>query len=76
MTHAITHGLALVGDLFVDPGDRVLIPDMLWDNYALNFETRLGGVVETFPTYDGRELQRAGACARRCSPGRRSSSCC
>ncbi len=53
VTHAITHGLALVGDLFVDPGDRVLIPDMLWDNYALNFETRLGGVVETFPTYDG-----------------------
>ena len=53
VTHAITHGLALVGDLFVDPGDRVLIPDMLWDNYALNFETRLGGVVETFATYDG-----------------------
>ena len=53
VTHALTHGLALVGDLFVDPGDRVLIPDMLWDNYALNFETRLGGRVETFPTYDG-----------------------
>ena len=53
VTHALTHGLALTGDLFVDPGDRVLIPDMLWDNYALNFETRLGGVVETFPTYDG-----------------------
>jgi aspartate/methionine/tyrosine aminotransferase len=56
VTHAITHGLALVGDLFVDPGDRVLIPDMLWDNYALNFETRLGGVVETFPTYDGQRF--------------------
>lgn len=53
VTHALTHGLALVGDLFVDPGDRVLIPDMLWDNYALNFETRLGGRVETFPTYEG-----------------------
>jgi len=53
VTHAITHGLALVGDLFVDPGDRVLIPDMLWDNYALNFETRLGGVIQTFPTYEG-----------------------
>ncbi|HTO68687.1 MAG TPA: aminotransferase class I/II-fold pyridoxal phosphate-dependent enzyme [Myxococcota bacterium] len=53
VTHALTHGLALAGDLFVDPGDRVLIPDMLWDNYALNFETRLGGKVETFPTYDG-----------------------
>jgi aspartate/methionine/tyrosine aminotransferase len=56
VTHAITHGLALVGDLFIDPGDRVLIPDMLWDNYALNFETRLGGVVETFPTYDGQRF--------------------
>ena len=56
VTHAITHGLALVGDLFVDPGDRVLIPDMLWDNYALNFETRLGGVVETFSTYDGQHF--------------------
>jgi aspartate/methionine/tyrosine aminotransferase len=53
VTHAITHGLGLVGDLFVDPGDVVLIPDMLWDNYALNFETRLGGVVKTFATYDG-----------------------
>jgi aspartate/methionine/tyrosine aminotransferase len=53
VTHAITHGLALVGDLFVDPGDQILIPDMLWDNYALNFETRLGGVVKTFATYDG-----------------------
>lgn len=56
VTHAITHGLALVGDLFVDPGDRVLIPDMLWDNYALNFETRLGGVIETFATYDGQRF--------------------
>ena len=56
VTHALTHGLALAGDLFVDPGDRVLIPDMLWDNYALNFETRLGGVVETFPTYDGQRF--------------------
>ena len=60
VTHAITHGLALVGDLFVGPGDRVLIPDMLWDNYALNFETRLGGVVETFATYDGQRFNVPG----------------
>lgn len=56
VTHALTHGLALVGDLFVDPGDTVLIPDMLWDNYALNFETRLGGKVATFATYDGQSF--------------------
>ena len=29
VTSAITHGLSLVGDLFVDPGDRLLLPDKL-----------------------------------------------
>lgn len=51
VTAAITHGLSLVGDLFVDPGDRILVPDMLWGNYRLTFEVRLGAKVETFPTY-------------------------
>jgi aspartate/methionine/tyrosine aminotransferase len=60
VTHAITHGLALVGDLFVDPGDHVVIPDMLWDNYALNFETRLSGKVVTFPTYRGERFNTEG----------------
>lgn len=53
VTSAITHGLALVGDLFVDPGDRILLPEMLWGNYRLTYEVRLGGKVETFPTYRG-----------------------
>jgi aspartate/methionine/tyrosine aminotransferase len=53
VTSAITHGLSLVGDLFVDPGDRLLLPDKLWGNYRLTYEVRLGARVETFPTYDG-----------------------
>jgi aspartate/methionine/tyrosine aminotransferase len=53
VTSAITHGLSLVGDLFVGPGDRVLLPDMYWENYDLTFETRLGAVVDTFRTYAG-----------------------
>jgi aspartate/methionine/tyrosine aminotransferase len=52
VTHAITHGLSLVGDLFIGPGDRMLLPDKLWGNYRLIFEVRLGGVIETFNTYD------------------------
>ncbi len=51
VTSAITHGLSIVGDLFVDPGDRLILPDKLWGNYRLTFETRLGAVVETYPTY-------------------------
>jgi aspartate/methionine/tyrosine aminotransferase len=53
VTSAITHGLTLVGDLFVDPGDRVVVPDKQWDNYALTYETRLGGELVTYPFYEG-----------------------
>jgi aspartate/methionine/tyrosine aminotransferase len=53
VTSAITHGLALVGDLFVDPGDRIVLPDKQWDNYALTFETRLGAELVPHPFYAG-----------------------
>jgi aspartate/methionine/tyrosine aminotransferase len=52
VTSAITHGLALIGDLFVDAGDRIVLPSHLWGNYRLTYEVRLGARVETFPTYD------------------------
>src|SRR5262245_39461821 len=51
VTSAITHGLMLAGDLFVDPGDVMIAPDQLWDNYSLTFETRLGAKIETFPLF-------------------------
>jgi aspartate/methionine/tyrosine aminotransferase len=53
VTHAITHGLSLLGELFVDPGDRIVMPDKIWDNYPLTYEVRLGARIETFPTYSG-----------------------
>jgi aspartate/methionine/tyrosine aminotransferase len=59
VTSAITHGLSLVGDLFVDPGDRILLPDKLWGNYRLTFEVMFGASVETFNTYDGERLDVA-----------------
>ncbi len=60
VTSAITHGLALVGDLFVDPGDRIVVPDMLWGNYRLNFEVRLGGEIQTFPMFEGDGFNASG----------------
>lgn len=51
VTSAITHGLRLAGELFVDAGDRLLLPDQLWGNYRLNFEVDLGGEIVTFPFY-------------------------
>jgi aspartate/methionine/tyrosine aminotransferase len=60
VTSAITHGLALVGDLFVDPGDCILLPDKLWGNYRLTYEVRLGATIETYPFYDGEGFDVAG----------------
>jgi aspartate/methionine/tyrosine aminotransferase len=51
VTSAITHGLGLVGDLFVDEGDVIVLPDKLWGNYRLIFGARLGAHLQTFPLY-------------------------
>jgi aspartate/methionine/tyrosine aminotransferase len=53
VTSALTHGLALVGDLFVDRGDCILLPDKLWGNYRLTYEVRLGARIATYPFYAG-----------------------
>ncbi|MEE8475337.1 MAG: aminotransferase class I/II-fold pyridoxal phosphate-dependent enzyme [Myxococcota bacterium] len=52
-TSAITHGLSLTGDLFVEAGDVIVIPDKLWGNYRLTYEVRLGASIKTFPFYEG-----------------------
>ncbi|MEE9503741.1 MAG: aminotransferase class I/II-fold pyridoxal phosphate-dependent enzyme, partial [Thermodesulfobacteriota bacterium] len=53
VTSAITHGLSLTGDLFVDEGDTIVLPDKLWGNYRLIFGARLGAQFKTFPLYNG-----------------------
>jgi aspartate/methionine/tyrosine aminotransferase len=53
VTSAITHGLSLAGDLFVDDGDLIVLPDQLWGNYKLTFQVRLGARIVTYPFYDG-----------------------
>ncbi|MBA3710578.1 MAG: aminotransferase class I/II-fold pyridoxal phosphate-dependent enzyme [Planctomycetes bacterium] len=54
VTNALTHGLSLIGDLFLDPGDEVLVSDLMWENYPLCWETRIGARVVTFPLFDKR----------------------
>lgn len=52
VTNALTHGLSLVGDLFANPGDAVILPDLSWENYELSFATRRGAEIVTFPLYN------------------------
>jgi aspartate/methionine/tyrosine aminotransferase len=51
VTNALTHGLSIVGDMFVGAGDHLVLPDMLWGNYNLTFGTCNGAVVKKFPTF-------------------------
>ncbi|MEA3465607.1 MAG: aminotransferase class I/II-fold pyridoxal phosphate-dependent enzyme [Thermodesulfobacteriota bacterium] len=51
VTNALTHGLSIVADMFIDAGDQMLMPDMMWGNYNLTFSTRCGAVIKKFPTF-------------------------
>jgi aspartate/methionine/tyrosine aminotransferase len=52
VTSALTHGLSMVGYLFVDEGDTVISPDLYWENYDLVFGNAYGGVIATFPMFN------------------------
>ena len=52
VTNALTHGLSTIGELFLDPGDEVLSGDLLWENYNLAWETRLGAHISYYPFFD------------------------
>lgn len=38
----ITHALSIFADLFIDPDDVIILPDMIWGNYNLIFKLRRG----------------------------------
>jgi aspartate/methionine/tyrosine aminotransferase len=48
----LTAGLAVVGDLFIEPGDVVLLPDLFWGNYRLMFAERRQAQLREFAFFD------------------------
>ncbi|MCQ2388997.1 MAG: aminotransferase class I/II-fold pyridoxal phosphate-dependent enzyme, partial [Kiritimatiellae bacterium] len=64
VTNALTHGLRICAELFAGPADKVVVPDLYWDNYALIFQEAAGSKLETFNTFkngafDAAALKRA-----------------
>ncbi len=51
VTNALTHGLSIIADMFIDEGDHLVLPDMMWGNYNLTFATRCGAVVKKYTTF-------------------------
>jgi aspartate/methionine/tyrosine aminotransferase len=52
VTSGVTHGLSICADLFCDAGDTLLLPDMIWGNYRMIFETRRGADIRQFRLFD------------------------
>ncbi len=48
----LTAGVSYLADMFVNPGDPVVVPDMFWPNYRLVMEEREGGSLSTYPFFD------------------------
>lgn len=47
----LTHGLTVLADLFVQPGDTVILPDLFWGNYRLMLADRMEAQIRTFPFF-------------------------
>lgn len=52
VTSALTHGLSAVGYLFLDAGDKIITPDMFWENYSLVFNYAYGAEFDTFAMFN------------------------
>ena len=53
VTNGITHGLSVVGYLFIDPEEEIILPDLFWGNYRLIFEQPYNAVFHHYNTFYG-----------------------
>jgi aspartate/methionine/tyrosine aminotransferase len=52
VTNGITHGVSTVADVWTDPGDVVIVPDMMWGNYNMIFNVRKGVHLRSFAFFN------------------------
>lgn len=53
VTSGVTHGLSIFADLWVETGDVVILPDLMWGNYQMLFGVRKGARLSHFTLFDG-----------------------
>jgi aspartate/methionine/tyrosine aminotransferase len=44
----ITHAISVFADLWVDPGDVILFPEMMWGNYNMILSVRKGATIQNY----------------------------
>lgn len=51
VTSGITHAISVFADVWVDPQDVIIFPDMMWGNYNLILDVRKGARLKTYPLF-------------------------
>ena len=52
VTSGITHGVSVLSDVWVDKGDVIVLPDMMWGNYNMTFCVRNSARIVHYKAYD------------------------
>lgn len=52
VTCGITHAVSMVADMWADPGDVVILPDMIWGNYNMILNVRKGARISQHATFN------------------------
>ena len=52
VTSGMTHGFSLLAELFVDSGNTLILPDKIWGNYRLIFQTKAEANLQTYPFFN------------------------
>lgn len=50
-TNGITHAISVFSDLWLDPGDVVVLPDMMWGNYNMILGVRKKAQIMHYPIF-------------------------
>jgi aspartate/methionine/tyrosine aminotransferase len=59
VSNALTHALSIVGYLFIDGNDQVLVSDLFWGNYNLILTNAYGAKIEKYQLFDGNKFDIA-----------------
>jgi aspartate/methionine/tyrosine aminotransferase len=52
VTCGVTHAISVFADLWLDPGDVVIMPQLSWGNYNLIFQVRKGACISHFDLFN------------------------
>ncbi|MCU0288564.1 MAG: aminotransferase class I/II-fold pyridoxal phosphate-dependent enzyme [Acidobacteria bacterium] len=56
VTCALTHGLSMVGYMFADEGDEIIVADLYWENYDLVFTNTYNAELKYFNFFKNKEF--------------------